>query len=54
MFNIFINNIGGGIESTLSKSAADSLEEKYAILRVLGGLEKWTRVNLMEFNKANC
>ncbi|GAB0203293.1 mitochondrial enolase superfamily member 1 [Grus japonensis] len=61
-FNIFVGNTDSGTECTLSKFAddtklcgvVDTLEERDAIQRDLDSLQRWARVNLMKFNKANC
>ena len=59
LFNIFVSNMGSGIECTFSKFAndtnlcgvVDTLEERDAIQRDLDRLERWACANLM---KAKC
>ncbi|PKU34545.1 rna-directed dna polymerase from mobile element jockey-like [Limosa lapponica baueri] len=61
-FNIFVGDMDGGIECTLSHfadytklcSLVDMLEGWNAIHRDLDRLERWARVNLLKFNKAKC
>ncbi|CAM5146598.1 unnamed protein product [Natator depressus] len=62
LFNIFINDLDNGIESTLIKFADDTklggveraLEDRIKIQNDLNKLEKWSEVDRMKFNKDKC
>ncbi|CAM5162260.1 unnamed protein product [Natator depressus] len=62
LFNIFINYLDNGLESTLIKFADDTklggvasaLKDRITIQNDLDKLEKWCEVNRMKFSKDKC
>ncbi|CAM5146515.1 unnamed protein product [Natator depressus] len=62
LFNLFINDLDNGIESTLIKFAdntnlggvASALEDRIKIQNDLDKLEKWYEVSRIKFNKDKC
>lgn len=62
LFNIFINDLDEGVESTLSKftddkklgELADTLAGCVTIQQDLNRLESWAMRNLLRFSKGRC